>query len=384
MHIAEQFLADKLSNRKQLGNLRQLRTVDHSVDFSSNDYLGLARSTELNKIIQGNYELIQPKRNGSGGSRLLSGNTSFSEELEEYLAHLFQSEASLLFNSGYAANTALLSTIPQKGDTILYDELSHASAKDGIRLSFANRYAFRHNNLNDLEHKLKKAIGRIYIFVESVYSMDGDIAPLEQIIQLSQKYNSALIVDEAHSTGIYGKNGNGLCCEKELEQQVFARIHTFGKAMGIHGACVVGSKVLKDFLINFSRPFIYTTAMNNHSLLAIHSAFNFLEKNHHLKKELQKKVSYFNLLLSDTFGEDELYHHIPSKSPIQALIIQGNEKVKNVSNVLQEKGLDVRPILSPTVKKGQERLRICLHTFNSEKEIQKLFLEMKSAVQAIQ
>lgn len=365
-------LAKDLTARKNEGSFRSLKITDPDlIDFSSNDYLGLSRSAELLTEIEKAISLLPSKYNGATGSRLLTGNSILTQELESRLATLFKSEAVLLFNSGYTANLAVLSSLPKRGDTIIYDELSHASIKDGIRLSLASRQSFRHNDLSDLTKKLKRASGNTFVVVESVYSMDGDVAPLGMLTSLCEEYGAHLIVDEAHSTGIYGESGNGLSCQYGVEQKIPVRIYTFGKAMGIHGACVAGSKMLIDYLVNFARPFVYTTAMDQKSIVAIDCAVTFLGRNITLSADLQHKIDYF---VSSMHGIPAL---LPSKTAIQSFIIPGNEKVKEVAHRLQRAGLDIRPILSPTVSIGKERLRIILHTFNSQKEIEKLTYELR-------
>lgn len=363
-------LADKLAHRLEEGSLRKLTLRPDLVDFFSNDYLGLARNRELYCLIEKELSNQAGNINGATGSRLLSGNSAYVEELELFFAKLFKSPKALLFNSGYNANLSILSAIPQKEDTILYDELIHASLKDGARLSFAQRFSFRHNDLKDLEAKIQRAKGDVYVAVESVYSMDGDFAPLLELLELTNKYNAHLIVDEAHSTGVWGERGNGMCCYLGIEDKIFARVYTFGKGMGAHGACIVGSELLIDFLINFARPFIYTTSLPLHSLITLKAGFEYLEKEISLQTKIRSKIHLFRTLVT---GYESLSGMIQeSSSPIQVLRISGNEKAKASALALQSKGLDVRAILSPTVKEGEERLRICLHIFNSDEEIERL------------
>jgi 8-amino-7-oxononanoate synthase len=380
MNVLENRLHKKLEERRKIGNFRQLSQHKGLVDFVSNDYLGLSRSAELAAMIKQEYDSFSTSYAGSTGSRLLSGNSAYAQDLECRLACTFKAEAALLFNSGYAANLALLSTIPQKGDTIIYDELSHACLKDGARLSFADRFSFKHNDMDDLERKLQRACGEKFIVVESVYSMDGDSCPLLEIVRLKQKYGAYIIIDEAHSTGIMGKDGSGMACALGLEQEILASIYTFGKAMGVHGACIAGSQVLGQFLINFARPFIYTTAMSLHSLVSISNAFSFLQNNLHLQQLLKDKRDFFNQLFLSVIGDSSCFRRIESQSAIQALVIGGNEEVKMKSASLMAHGFDVRPILSPTVKKGEERLRICLHTYNTEQEIERLIHALKNSI----
>lgn len=362
MSFLDDFLRDRLSQRKQEGLIRKLTTSRMPVDFFSNDYLGLSRSEELSQAIgKTHFELgIQ---NGSTGSRLLGGNTPYTEQVESKLSRIFKSEASLLFNSGYAANLAVLSAIPQKGDTIIYDSLAHASLKDGARLSLATRHSFRHNNLSDLKHKLEVSRGRKFIVVESVYSMDGDICPLNEIIRIAEAHDACIVLDEAHSTGVMGPLGSGYCVDQDLHSKIGIRIYTFGKGMGVHGACVAGSSTLVQYLINFARPFIYTTAPSQHQVASIQCAFDYLSSHITLQQTLRQKIDLY------LEGAVELVNRTPSNSAIQTVLCPGNESVRQMARALGEKGFDVRPILSPTVLKGSERLRICLHTFNSDEDI---------------
>lgn len=359
-----------LAKRKEQNSFRLLGNKPKDmIDFSSNDYLGLARSGGLKKTILDAYSQ-EEFPNGSTGSRLLTGNSEMAVACENYLANLFEFEATTLFGSGYMANMAIFSSLPQRGDTIIYDEHSHACIKDGCRLSLAKRLPFKHNDLSDLERKLKEAEGEIFIACESIYSMDGDMAPLAGIIALADQYKAKVIVDEAHSTGVFGQNGAGLVSELGLQDKVFAVIFTFGKAMGIHGACITGSQPLKEFITNFSRPFIYTTAPSHFEVISIHSAFEYLRKQPSLGHSLQEKIKQFNQLLPA----------FSSPSTIKSIVIGGIEKTKEVAQVLQEQGFDIRPILSPTVKEGSERLRICLHTFNTEEEISLICHLLKNTV----
>lgn len=335
------------------------------VDFCSNDYLGFARSEKLKALVEAEIKKYPNYLNGSGGSRLLTGNTAFAEELEQRIAGFHQAEAGLIFNSGYDANLGLFSSLPQKGDTIITDELIHACIIDGARLSYASRFTFKHNDLDDLEKKLQNAKGIIYVAVESVYSMDGDEAPLKEMIQLMAKYNANLIVDEAHATGVFGK---GLVQKLNLENEVFARTVTFGKALGSYGAIVLGSETLRNYLINFARPFIYTTAPSFHQLLTTKMAYQLLENSQEEQQKLSRLISMFKKEVQ----KKHQYPLIESNSAIQSILIPGNSEAKQKAELLQKNGFDVRAILSPTVAAGKERLRICLHSYNTEEEIIRL------------
>ena len=352
-------LEHKLEARKKDNSFRSLKNkTSDLIDFSSNDYLGLARSEELKQKILSSYQNGQWP-NGATGSRLITGSNELSSLVEDNLSAIFNSPSGLVFSSGYMANLAIFSTLPQRGDTIIYDELSHACIKDGSRLSMAKRLSFKHNSLEDLERKLKAGEGQIYVACESVYSMDGDMAPLKNLSELCATYNARLIVDEAHGTGVWGVHGSGLVNELGLNTSVFATTYTFGKAMGIHGAFVACNQNVRDFLINFSRPFIYTTAPSAFELISIQSAFEHLKTHPSLQLNVLSKSTLFNSQLPE----------FSSPTPIKSVMIGGNSQTKALAGELQESGYDVRPILSPTVKEGTERLRICLHSFNTEEEI---------------
>ena len=360
MKVAEDFIRNRLAERRDAGNFRTLKPEGKLIDFCSNDYLGFARSGEFKNAIKAELEK-HAALNGSTGSRLISGNLTYTEDLEQQIARLFDTEAALLFNSGYDANVGLLSSLPQRNDTIICDELIHASAIDGARLSNANRFNFKHNDIDSLKGKLKNARGICYVVVESVYSMDGDSAPLLDIVEMVEKHNAHLIVDEAHAFGLYK---NGLVGELNLQDRVLARVVTFGKALGCHGAAVVGSATLRDYLINFARSFIYTTAAPFHQLAAIKSGLDILEGADDLIAQLKKNIKTFKSALSFSANSMPV-----SDSAIQCVLLKSNEKAKAVAEVLQKKGFDVRPILSPTVAAGSERIRICLHAVNNETDI---------------
>jgi 8-amino-7-oxononanoate synthase len=376
MHIDER-LSASLEKRISEKTFRSITLKSGLIDFSSNDYLGFARSAKLKEKIKEYENTEQNLLNGSTGSRLLSGNSAFAEELEKFIADYHNAEAALLINSGYDANLGLFSALGRKGDTIIYDELIHASVHDGMRLSKADCKPFAHNNTVHLEELLKQTTGQIFVAVESVYSMDGDFAPLKEIAALCKKYNASLIVDEAHATGIFGENGKGRVCELGLKNDVFARLITYGKAIGCNGAAVIGSTLLKNYLVNFARSFIYTTAAPVHNLHAIKSAYDLLLKSEETISSLKKLIALFKQIIITVDGIN--LHE--SSSPIQSIIIPGNEKVRNVAEQIQEKGFDVRPLVSPTVPAGQERIRICLHAFNTEKEIEDLVSAIQLSLQ---
>ncbi|WP_103069300.1 aminotransferase class I/II-fold pyridoxal phosphate-dependent enzyme [Aquimarina sediminis] len=379
-------LQKKLQNREENNSLRRLYSKGNHVDFSSNDYLGFAAKK---KIFEQAHKILEEReiyQNGATGSRLLSGNYKLYEETETQLKEFHNAEAALLFNSGYDANIGFFSAIPQRGDLVFYDELIHASIRDGIQMSNAKAYKFGHNDLDDLQNKVLKlgssknsmAETKIYVVTESIFSMDGDAPNLERFVLFCKNHNCHLIVDEAHATGVFGECGVGLLQALNLQDQVFARINTFGKAMGCHGAVILGSIDLKKYLINFARSFIYTTGLPPHSLATIQAAYQELINTSQVEK-LTQNITFFNSKVEITKLKSQF---VKSNSAIHSCIISGNENVKNVAAKLQENGFDVKPILSPTVPRGQERLRFCIHSYNSKEEISEVLELLATFVQA--
>lgn len=362
-------LQAKLEQRQANNALRKLPVANNLIDFASNDYIGFSKNET---IFHQTHQFLLDKNmilNGATGSRLLSGNHVLYQETEELLSTFHKAEAALIFNSGYDANVGFFSSVPQRNDVILYDELCHASIRDGIQMSNAKSYKFCHNDLEDLERLLQRCQTEpveVFIVTESVFSMDGDCPNLEQLTNLSEKYKAYLVIDEAHALGVFGEQGEGLVQSMGLQDKVFARIMTFGKGLGCHGAAILGSQELKSYLINFARSFIYTTGLSPHSVATISQSYKCLAKEKEALAKLKSNIVFFNQEKM-RLGLKPLF--VYSKSTIQSAIIPSNEKVKNCATFLQQKGYDVRPILSPTVPEGQERLRFCLHSYNSESEI---------------
>jgi len=366
-------LNQKLEARKQNNALRKLPSFNNLVDFSSNDYIGFSKSETIFKLAH--HYLIENEiiQNGATGSRLISGNHSLYQIAESFIAEFHDSETALIFNSGYDANVGFFSAVPQRNDVILYDELSHASIRDGISMSNAKSYKFNHNDFEDLERLIEKFPAvNIYIVTETVFSMDGDSPNLEELVLLSEKYNCYLVVDEAHTLGVFGDKGEGLIQDLHLHNRIFARIMTFGKGLGCHGAAILGNSTLKEYLINFARSFIYTTGLSPHSVSTILTAYQQLESEKETINKLRQNIIFFNQQ-KNLLGLKPIF--VRSKSSIQSAIIPGNENAKLIAQELQDKGFDIKAILSPTVPEGQERLRFCIHSYNSEEEI-KAVLEL--------
>lgn len=374
MIIFPKKLQQKLDDRMANNALRQLSNQPHLIDFSSNDYLGFSKSETIFRNTHQYLVDNNMQQNGSTGSRLLSGNHKVYCDVETMLCKFHNSEAAIVFNSGYDANIGFFSAVSQRGDIILYDEFIHASIRDGIIMSNAKAYKFKHNNLEDLHTKLslrkqtKSSESDIYIVTESVFSMDGDTPDLLVMSEICKNHNAHFIVDEAHALGVFGQHGLGLIQDLKLENDVFARLITFGKGLGCHGSAILGSTVLKQYLVNFARSFIYTTALSPHSLATINSAYTELKRTDEIEK-LHQNIHFFRseiekLKLQQSF--------VKSDSAIHCCIIPGNDTVKAIAKKLQKQGFDVKPILSPTVSEGEERLRFCLHSYNSETEMSKV------------
>lgn len=360
-------LEKKIEGRRIENAVRNLIISQNLIDFSSNDYLGFAKSETIYKRASEILKHKNLQQNGATGSRLLTGNSGLYEATETFIANFHEAETALIFNSGYDANLGFFASVPQRGDVVFYDESIHASIRDGIKLGLAKAYKFKHNDPAPLRLPPKGGglAREVYVVTESVFSMDGSRPDLKTLAEYCSKNNFRLIVDEAHALGVFEKNGGGLVQELNLQDQIFARIVTFGKALGCHGAAILGGKDLKDYLINFARSFIYTTALPPHCIATIRAAYSELETTTEREK-LRQNIDFFN-------SEVQRHHlkdiFLSSNSAIQTCLIPGNENVKTIAEKLQKEGFDVKPILSPTVPEGRERLRFCLHSYNSEEEI---------------
>lgn len=371
-------VAAKLAQRKEQGTFRSLKTVEGQIDFTSNDYLGFARSGELKRRISEAEKAFSEVGVGSTGSRLLTGNSKLAEEVERQIAHFHNAETALLFNSGYDANVGLYSSLGRIAKYIVYDELIHASVHDGMRLSRAELKPFKHNDVESLRGVLSELDGVAIVAVESVYSMDGDLAPLKELAAICKEFDAAIIVDEAHAVGLFGE-GRGRVSQLGLEDEVYVRLVTFSKALGCHGAAVLCNDNLRQFLINHARSLIFSTFTSNHSLLAVKCVYDMLSVHDYNRLNISHLISLFNQSMKQVSG----VRQIGGESPILGVIIAGNAKVRVVATAMQNDGYDVRPIVSPTVPKGTERIRICLHEFNTEDEVKGLIASLQKAVKNV-
>ncbi|KAE8149179.1 pyridoxal phosphate-dependent transferase [Aspergillus avenaceus] len=374
--------------RRELKSARRRLTVlsESSVDFSSNDFLSLSTSPAFRTRFLAHLQqapAFYPF--ASGGSRLLDGNSTYAEDLEKFIADFHRAPNGLLFNSGFDANVGILSCVPQPGDVIVHDELIHASAREGMRLSRAGkRVKFAHSSPESLEEVLKSQIKadpliangtrNVFIVVESVYSMDGDIAPLREFLQvvdtLLPQGNGYFIVDEAHATGAFGPRGAGVVQELGVEDRIFIRVHTFGKALASHGAIVLCCSDTRDYLINYARSLIYTTALGFPFLACIRTAYELLSEGETkpLQRKLQQLIMYLRTRLGDLGSWDPSVFevdHFPG-SPIFSL---RSPLPRQLAATCQKQGFIVRAIMAPTVPSGKERVRVCLHAGNTMEQI---------------
>jgi 8-amino-7-oxononanoate synthase len=356
---------------------RRRLTSESGVDFSSNDYLGLGRSGLLADAARAALDRGVPV--GSGGSRLLRGNCDEHEALEAEAAAFFGSESALWFATGYAANSALFSTLPQRGDLIVHDELIHASAHEGMRLSRAEAVSVRHNDPDAFEHALRRyraqgGVGAVWLAVESLYSMDGDRAPLDALTGVADRHDAVMLVDEAHATGVFGTEGRGLAETIAGRENVIA-LRTCGKALGCEGALVCASATVKDFLINRGRGFIFSTAPSPLMAAVVRAALGIMRSRPELREELWARVRRAEGLLAPLGASI-------AGSQIVPLIVGTDDRAMALADRIQAAGYDVRGIRPPTVPNGTARLRISITRNASLADIEGLAATLAQATVA--
>ncbi|WP_338634593.1 8-amino-7-oxononanoate synthase [Afipia carboxidovorans] len=337
------------------------------IDFVSNDYLALAESPRLRQAVIAAIDAGTPI--GAGGSRLLRGNCAEHEQLEAQAAAFFKAESALYFGAGYSANFAALSTLPQRGDLLVMDELSHASMREGAKASRAEIVESHHNNSDAVEDAIRAyrangGKGRPWIAVESIYSMDGDIAPLDELMQIADRHDGFLYIDEAHATGVFGPDGRGLSAPFEGRANVVA-VHTCGKALGASGALVLTTKLLRDFLVNRSRPFIFATAPSPLMAVAVGEALNILREEPERRERLHDLIALAGRIIG-------AQGWTPSGTQIIPYLVGHNDRTMALASALQRRGFDIRGIRPPTVPAGTARLRISLTLNASADDLQSM------------
>ncbi len=357
-----------LSQTSQRRHLYQ----SHGLSFSSNDYLGLATGTEISNAAQKAIDANIPI--GSGGSRLLSGNHEQHEALETEAAAFFKAQSSLYFANGYAANMAVLSTLPQKGDMIFYDDLIHASSHDGMRLARCEAQSFAHNDTQDLHAKIKiwrakNPDNNMWILFETYYSMDGDRAPIDAISDLAHQYDAIMVIDEAHACGVYGPDGRGLAAHLDGRDNAII-LRTCGKAMGCEGALLCLPNIAKDFLINRARHFIFSTAPSPLIAHSVRTALRIMQIQPQRREALMQLCDYAAKILSPLGA-------ITHGGPIIPIIIGEAKRTMDIAAALQDAGFDIRAIRPPTVAQGSSRLRICISLNIDREDIDNLALTLK-------
>lgn len=366
--ITYEVFASDLRALEAKGRLRALRGRA-GVDFTSNDYLGLAESDELRQAAIDAIARGVPI--GAGGSRLLRGNHEEHEALEAEAAAYFGAETALYFGAGYVANFAIFSTLPQRGDIVLYDELIHASVHEGMRRGRAEAVAVAHNDVDALAARLAEwrasgGRGRPWIAVESVYSMDGDSPDLAALMAVADRFEATLVIDEAHATGVVGPQGRGLAAAFEGRDNVIT-VHTCGKALGTVGGFVLAPRIVRDFLVNRSRPFIFATAPSPLIAAITRAALEISRTRPERRERLAARVAFAARALAERCGLTS------SGSHIVPIIVGADRTAVALAASLQEKGFDVRAIRPPTVPEGTARLRLALSASLAEKDIAALF-----------
>ncbi len=354
-----------------LENHRQRQLMpSRGMDFSSNDFLALSDSPVIRKTLIDALNEGIPL--GSGGSRLLRGNHPAHTELERKAAQVFHCEKTLFFANGYSANFAVLTTLVNRHDLIVFDALSHASIREGISASWAKSSKFPHNDVDAAErvlekwHRNRQKHSKAWIVVESLYSMDGDFAPLSDFLDLAQRFDALVLVDEAHATGVWGKRGHGLTEPFEGHPLLIA-VHTCGKALGVAGALVCAPAILIDYLVNRSRPFIYSTAPPPINAIAVSAALDLLESEPFRREQLRELIDFANHALEQKIGIQG------SGSQIIPFVVGEDKMALEAARAMLQAGFDVRAIRPPTVANGTARLRISITLNVDQRAVSEFF-----------
>lgn len=355
---------------------RRWLVAQAGVDFTSNDYLALANSPRLKAAVAAAIDCGVPV--GAGGSRLLRGNHAEHEALETEAAEFFGTERVLYFGSGYAANAALFSTLPQRDDIIIHDALIHASAHEGIAASKAQALAVRHNDVDAFANALRQwrsagGTGHPWIAVESLYSMDGDRAPLAELAELADHHDGFLVIDEAHATGVFGRGGRGFSAELEGRENVVV-LHTCGKALGSSGALLGANRVLCDYLVNRARGFIYSTAPSPLMAVAVREALRMLADEPQRRADFEELRAFANEALAATLGV------AGSGSQILPVMIGDNSRAVRIAARMRAEGFDIRAIRPPTVPEGTARLRLAITLNVDRPTISSMLERLKIAI----
>jgi 8-amino-7-oxononanoate synthase len=361
----------------EMERLRRLKrhrvlALPSGIDFTSNDYLSLSAHPALRDAV------VQALKHdgivGAGGSRLLRGHHRAHARLEQFAAAFFGAEKALYFGSGFLANFALFTTLPDRHDAVVFDERIHASVKEGMHASPAARYKARHNDPASFETEIGRArtrgAHRVFIAVESVYSMDGDLAPLQELDEIARRQDATLVVDEAHATGVFGASGRGL--SQGMHAEHWIGLHSCGKALGVSGALVCAPAETIDFLINKARPFIYSTAPPPFLAAVVIRALELVDEEPWRRERVLELAA---------FAHKELNGGLPfAGSQIIPVVLGQDERALAVAGALQKTGFDVRAIRPPTVPKGSARLRVSINAGHSEDDIKSLGAALKAAM----
>jgi len=379
----DQWLQPELQLIEEKGLTRKLRSFSNGNEseiimngekfllFSSNNYLGLATDFRLRKKA---FEGISKYGTGAGGSRLTTGNFVIHEQLECEIADLKKTEAAIVFSSGYLANIGVISSVMKAGDIIFSDAWNHASIIDGCRLSTAKTIVYEHADMVDLEHKLRKSHGdgKKFIVTDGVFSMDGDIAPLPEIVALAKKYNAYIMIDDAHATGVLGNDGRGTADYFGLKDEVDLTVGTLSKAIGAEGGFVATSSIAKNYLLNSARSFIFQTALSPSAIEAAREGISIIQHEPERREQLLSNAKYLRLKLVESGFVVK-----GGETPIISLLIGDAHEAMRFSEKLMDEGVFIPAIRPPTVPKGSSRLRITVMATHTMEQLNVVINKIK-------